>query len=101
MLASEALAHALPELSGRALLCHCSATAACHGDVIINEFKRRFGFGLLPLSARVALPWSPEQFVEQARAAGHPFDRVEGLPPASADAVRACLELGPVAVKQR
>ena len=42
LLADPALHNSLWTLSGTRLVCHCRATEDCHGDVLIEEFKKLF-----------------------------------------------------------
>ena len=42
MLADPALYNSLWTLSGTRLVCHCRATEDCHGDVLVEEFKKLY-----------------------------------------------------------
>jgi hypothetical protein len=63
---------ALQELSGKTLVCHCSADVDCHGDVLMSAFKVWLGWSTAAVVS-ASIPWSPQEFVEQALRADHPF----------------------------
>ena len=75
--ANSALIRRLPDLSGKRLLCHCAAGAACHGDVI-REFFITHLLADVPLAGlTIGIHYEPSEFILAARRAKHPFDALD------------------------
>ena len=70
----------LAQLAGLKLVCHCRRDQPCHGDIIIQEFKREFCYQTassdVEYDVRVGLYRTPPEYVEQACGVKHPFDEV-------------------------
>ena len=59
LLADRVLYASLWTLSGTRLVCHCRASESCHGDVLIEEFKRSYP-AAYDRSQQQAVPPEPE-----------------------------------------
>ena len=90
----------LRKLAGKILVCpSCRPGEACHADLIIRMFMEAFDLPTSgkPVTLKVGDPWSPEEFVQQAEAAAHPFDTVVA-PDAILRNIFSLLTLGPSAM---
>ena len=76
------LASEVEELAGQTLMCHCAPHLPCHADVLIEEFRARRSEASDCDQAflKVGVPWEPEEFLQEALKAEHPFEAPPPLP---------------------
>ena len=94
----------LGELAGLRLLCHCANHQECHADVLIAAFQARFVRDQEPAVAavvKVGLPWSPAEFIGQARDLVHPFEQPPPLEDVTLQLIFDWATLGCEAIRSR
>ena len=78
----------------------CGVNEKCHVEVIIKVFNEMHGDALAPRTMVAGLPWSPEEFVEQAEQLAHPFDEDSPLDEPILRTMFGNLARGPQAVER-
>jgi len=81
-------------------MCLCGVNERCHADIIIKVFGGLHGDALAPRTDVAGLPWSPEEFVEQAERLAHPFDEDPPIDEATLKTMFGNLARGPQAVER-
>ena len=88
----------LKHLAGKRLVCPaCALDQRCHGDIVIEEFVKEMPQDSEPGAAVVVeidIPFSEEEFVQEALALEHPFDKLE-LPDQISRNIATLLTKGP------
>ena len=72
--ASPHLLAQLPDLAGRALICHCPVSAPCHADAIIAAFREFCMAASTGATLLVGVFRTPAEFATAAAACSHPFE---------------------------